>query len=284
MQYAGGQSSIRRESNRERRGAMSEEIRRAREARGNRHNRNNVSDLWNTWIGVDAFVCGTGTSLNGFRWEILNDRPNSITIALNDAVKASGFRPNFHLFSDIGIWKRYWNLALDKRTAVVCQRRARDQFIRTEGCKFKDQVFHFNHVSVIKGLKENDDSLFVSRTVATGGICLAWKLGARRIFLLGVDGYKKRDAYYWDGSQKPPERRREKELEPGLITQDRHEWWQKNMRELREYFDVRKLFPGPYPEAGIYNLSAKSTIDAWEKVPLEEVLGKGAFLNEQAHR
>lgn len=198
-----------------------------------------------------------------FDWTQMNRRT---TIALNDAVKVLGFAPDFHIFSDVNIWKRYREMSLDPRTAMVCQRRARDQFIRYERCSFQEQVFHFNHVSKAHQMTEKDDSLYVARTVATGGICLAWKLGAKRVFLMGVDGYKLKDVYYHDGTTKGVERRKERGRADGRITQDRHEWWQQNMRELRDYFQKAGVLLGPWPAAGVYNLSPKSTIDAWEKV------------------
>lgn len=235
---------------------------------------NCVADLWKTREGEDAFVLGTGTSLAGFQWSMLNGR---FTVALNDAVKVPGFIAAYHIFSDIGIWKRYRTLTLPKETAVVCQRKARDQFMRFDQCKFKGQVFHFNHIGKVDTIKEKDDSLFVSRTVATGGIMLAWKLGAKRIFLLGVDGFKRSDAYYHNGTTKLKEKRKETQAKDGMITQDRHEWWIKNMNELKAYFRKLKIFMGPYPEPGVYNLSERSNIDAWEKVPVLDVLGEGCF-------
>ncbi|UCG53522.1 MAG: class I SAM-dependent methyltransferase [Candidatus Latescibacterota bacterium] len=245
-------------------------IKRTREPRGNKHNRNCVVDLFGSYKGADAFVMGTGTSLAGFDWTSMNDK---LTIALNDAVKAPGFKPKFHIFCDVGIWARYRNMNYPEGCAMVCQKRARAQFLRWEHWKDPDQVFHFNHVSMPDQMTDVDDSLYVSRTVATGGITLAWKLGARRIFLLGVDGYKFSDRYYYDGSTKRPEKRREVKAGDGRISQDRHEWWRQNMNKLRDFFRKRNLFLGPWPKSGVYNLSPFSTIESWEKVPPKTVLG-----------
>ena len=156
-------------------------------AKGNKHMRRRISGFWGQYKGKDAFVCGTGTSLSGFDWTRLN---GLLTIGLNDALKIPGFAPAFSIFSDIGIWARYRDLKLDKRTVIVCQGRSRDQFIREERCTFKDQIWHFNQQAQARACKVDNDDLFCARTIACAGIMLAFKLGARRIFLLGVDGYK----------------------------------------------------------------------------------------------
>jgi hypothetical protein len=105
---------------------------------------------------------------------------------------------------------------------------------------------------------------------------LAWKLGASRIWLLGIDGYKwqladKTEVYYYDGTPKPPERRkvvkREEVDERTKIVQDRHDFWRKQMTELQGYFNKNSNpYPGPFPGQGVYNLNPISTIDAWQRV------------------
>lgn len=202
-----------------------------------------------------------------------------------------GFEPTYQIFCDVGIWKRYRDLDVG-RTLVVCQRRARSQFLRHARCSFKEQVWHFNHVNQVRQMKEENDDLFVSRTVATGGIAMAWKLGARRIFLLGVDGYKLwrrkpetgdfEDVYYLDGTTKKGEKRKHRRVQIDrdtvMIIQDRHDWWIKNMRELRAYFDKRGLFPGPWKGPGVYLINKQSPIDAWQKLKFKTVFGLRSFV------
>jgi len=254
----------------------------------NIHNRNCIKEHWGTHKGEDAFVIGTGTSLTGFNFARLRGR---LTIGLNDALKVPGLDLAFSIFCDVGVWKRYKDMTLHPRTQLVCQKRARDQYLRHEGCKFIEQLWHFNHVSQARQMQEDNADLYVSRTVATAGISMAWKLGARRIFLLGVDGHKlsrrskktgkMEDVYYHDGSSKGKERRKFKEVkldsDTVKVIQDRHEWWVKNMKELRDYFDKRKLYPGPWPGPGIYTLNKISTIEPWQKLKVKTVLGKGCF-------
>jgi len=253
-------------------------------AKGNVHMRRRVSHFWGKYPDSDIFVCGTGTSLAGFDWTRLGGR---ITIGLNDALKIPGFAPAFSLFSDIGIWSRYRNLTLDKRTMVVCQGRSRDQFMKYEKCSFKDQVWHFNQQATAKACDSKNDDLYCARTIACAGIMMAYKLGARRVFLLGVDGYKLsgKDGgqYYHDGSGKGPERRKEQGV-PGTtqVVQDRHGWWETNMKELRDWFDSLGVYQEPFRKgrhfgSNVFTLSGLSTIPQWEKVKVKTVLGRGCF-------
>lgn len=237
--------------------------------------------MWGRYEGFDAFVVGTGTSLSGFDFSTLNHRRRTFTIGLNDAVKAEGLVLDFSLFCDVNIWTRYRDMDLAKKTCMVCQPRARDHFHRYEDCKFKDQVWHFNHVSDIRScVDDGNDDLYVARTVATGGIMMAWKLGARRIFLLGVDGYKlasdsvKGGVYYHDGRGKGNETRKEKTISgTNRIVQDRHDWWGKNMADLRSWFDTRGVFQERWRGSNVFNLSPLSTIETWEKVRPRKVVG-----------
>jgi hypothetical protein len=162
---------------------------------------------------------------------------------------------------------------------------AREKLMVEAACSFKGRMLTWDHNGSPDLLFPQEDRLYVDRTVATAGIHLAWKLGAERVFLLGVDGYKLKDAagerYYFDGRPKladcgrgvfVPEKRKER-LINGVIVQDRHDFWIENMRRLRKAFDRCKVFPCKWPGAGVYNLSAKSTIDAWPKITIEEALG-----------
>ena len=282
--------------------------------RGNIHTQNRATCLWGEHPGSDIFVVGTGTSLTGFDWTVLN---NKITIALNDALLAPGFIPKYHIFCDTGIWTRYRDLDLDPITKIMCLGKSRDQFLRFRNCTFKDQVYHYNHVSkaVSKNGKKyrvicdpHNDDLYIARTVATGGIMAAYKLGARRIFMLGIDAYKcpatkevKGGVYYYNGSGKGFEKRKEinpvidfkgkKEKHNELVSQDRNQWWMKNMQELRQWFDFYSAFQESFvfrgPEgkivfgSGVFNLSGLSAIDAWPKVKVKTVLGRNCFKGKE---
>jgi hypothetical protein len=237
---------------------------------------NRVSALWGEREGQDCFVVGTGTSLSGFDFSKI-DRPESFVIGLNDAIKIPGLKIDYSIFCDTGIWTRYRDLKLDPGTRMICQPRARKTFLGHERCTFKSQVWHFNHVSRATACNPLNDDLYVERTVATGGIMLAFKLGAARVFLLGIDGYKIDDGtpegvYYYDGKNKGVEKRVIKQRhEDGRQVQDRHELWAKNMASLRTWLDRFDVYREKWPGSNVYNLSPRSTIDAWVKIDAMEV-------------
>ena len=254
-------------------------------------NKNHITLLRNKFAGRDVVVCGTGSSLSGFDWTQLND---CTTIALNDAVKVPGFEPDIHLFSDSNLFfvpKRgkvisggYDQFRYHEKTKVVCQKHTRTNFLNSkfQPDSVKERVYQFNLMPVLNNVTTANDELYIHRTVATGGILLAWKMGARRIFLFGVDGYKRvnkdgTDVYYYDGRSKGKEKRkqRSKALDDfTMVIQDRHDAWIKQMREVQEFLRTKQKnpYPGPWPEKGIYSMSMLSPIDAWEKVPLDQCL------------
>ncbi len=225
--------------------------------------------------GGDAFVVGMGSSLAEFKWARIE---GLFTIALNNAVlhvpKAS-----IHIYADANIWKRYKPEVYDPGTKIVVQKGAYDEIYKNHGAELKDQLYEFKQLGRPE-LKDGpkDIELYVSRTVATAGIQLAWRLGARRIFLLGVDGYRRKDGkYYADGTTKAVERAKlTTDKETGNSVEQRHTQWGEEMGRVRKAFNAGMLYPGPYPGAGIYNLSEHSTIPAWEKVDVDSILPGGS--------
>ena len=217
----------------------------------------------NRFPNSDVFVIGSGTSLHGFNWKRLC---RYCTIALNDVgipEKTPGLNPDYHLFFDFKLWTKYRHSSLHDRTWVVCQHLVAKRHKRYEPCTFKDKVLIFSGVSNAATVKAEDDKLHVRHTISTEGIQLAWKLGAIRIFVLGLDCYALGKRKYHDDDINSTAEADEVYSFPQMVNE--HE-------ELREFFHSRNLYKGRWPETGIYNLSPKSRLTAWEKVPVEEVL------------
>jgi len=242
-----------------------------------------VASLLGQWSGEDVFVVGTGTSLIGFDYHRLEGKR---TIALNDA--ASLFRPSIWLFSDHDLWQKYRGVEIPADQVVVCQEMTRDHLRREGGCKWVDQVIWFTRTPdmhkanvdkrdadplVLADTARTDPAnlLCVHRTVATGGITLAWKLGARRIFLLGVDAYRLAQSYYSNGKR---HRKADKIIRDvdGIYFESRHDSWVEDMRNLRLRLNAAGVYREPFPGSGVYNLSPMSKIDSWQKVDMNLVL------------
>lgn len=225
------------------------------------------------FAGADVFVVGMGSSLEGFDWSSLEGR---FTIVLNNAVRYVP-SPSIHLFADQQLWKRYEAHVYAEETRIVCQKGALDSLLKARPELIR-QLFEFKQngrpelVETIIGPASNQ--LYVARTVATAGIQLAHRLGASRIFLLGVDGYRRADgAYYADGEAKPVQRNKVvKRPESGVIVEAHHGQWDTEMGRIRKTFSAADLYPGPFPGAGIYNLNPISTISSWEKVDVGDVI------------
>lgn len=228
-----------------------------------------IVDLWGRERGRDVYVLGTGTSLAGFPWSAMNAHR---TIALNNAVLQPGFVPSYHLFSDQGIWTRYSPHRYDPSTILVCQRSAAEK-LRKES-RTPPAVIHVFKISPRpESTIESSDALFMCRTVACAGIHLAWKLGAARIFLLGIDAYRLGKDAYCDGTPKLLDTAVHRRWVGAKLIEPCHEDWIRDMARVRKDFTARGLFKSEWPGPGIYNLNPESMIDAWPRLSPSEVLG-----------
>lgn len=219
-----------------------------------------VGNKWNQYKG-GVFIVGSGTSLYKFDYGQLKNR---YTIALNNAVKF--FKPTFHLFSDTNLARGYENLDYSN-TYLVCQGKVLKQL---QGkIKPKEHLLKFVLQARSKDIVPEDNMLYIQRTVATGAIMLAFKLGFDKIYLLGIDGYCLPNMYYANGNLKKDRNKISKQDKPnkqGRIVQKRHKIWNDQMHELKEWFDRYGNFKYELPYDGVYNLSKYSTITAWPKV------------------
>lgn len=224
-------------------------------------------------LGADVFVVGTGPSLRGFDFDRrLRDR---VTIAINDAVFL--FDPTFHLFNDgeiagryaesertwrsVALWKNcararpaWWQYYLD--SYIVCRDRNLDGFVplvpRMAG---RILSYHQRGPDVDKG----SDELWVGATTSCAAIQLAWKLGARRIYLLGVD------ACHVDGAKYSTDAPNSDGGPSGRVTL-RLPDFDLDMLKLRDWF----VASGAFDVANVVNLSPVSQVTAWRKSRWEE--------------
>lgn len=239
-----------------------------------------IGSLRGSQRGKDVFVVGSGPSLQGFDWGLLAGR---VTIALNAA--AEWFRPSIWLFNDerAGL-KSAPVVKPGADVLVVCQSAAPPKFLAMGW----PHVYRFENADRAEKVTPFDDKLFCWSTVATAGIHLAYKLGAARVLLLGIDAYRDRrkedghpGAYYADGSRSGETdtamTREVAREDDGRIVEKRHEDWRRDMRSLRAWFDATLPKAGAalgvWPERGIYTVGSRSRVDAWERVSMEEALG-----------
>lgn len=242
----------------------------------------NIRTLVDKHPGEDVFVVATGPSLAGFDFSRLNQ---FTTIAVNDAVTAEGFEPTYHLFSDIAIWRRYPDHDYG-RTKIVCQQVAAEHLLRHKSFSSGENLLTFKHRGNPAGQERDSDALFTGRTVANAGMLLAAKVGAHRIFLLGVDGYRltgpdphnsENDSiFYFDGSAhlKGHQQAVESRGEGERLIERRHSNMTRHLRIVYNTFMVNFYPAEPqWPGPGVYNLSEHSIFDfLGKKIPIEEAM------------
>jgi hypothetical protein len=229
-----------------------------------------ISEIYGRHAGEDVYVVGYGTSLVDFDWTRLYGRT---TIALNDAITQMP-HATYHLYSDKELCQRYWHHPYAAETTIVVQHESISLMRAVAGWRYLPQVREFIRVveQSISAIKRFTDELWVQRTVAAPGVMLAWKLGAARVFLLGVDGYRQPDgSNYADRKSSAQKFSVAYTTEHGLVVEDRHVCWAKDMLSVRHYLEEqRDQYRQSIPE--VWNLSEHSTITAWPKKPMSEVL------------
>lgn len=224
--------------------------------------------------GCVVYVVGTGTSLRGFDWTRLATK---YTIALNNAVFF--FAPSYHLYADASIRTRFWKHEYQDRTTIVAQEQVARE---AKAIKWKhyDKLRVFSRVNDnLQDIPKSNDQLYVERTVATAGIMLAWKLGARDIYLLGVDGYhlaeKTQDGKYVnyaDGSAHLSQQPRDTDhvLDDRVIREE-HLAWNADMLRLRGYFETRVRAWNQAPPR-VVCASPRTTLSAWPVCTIDDAL------------
>lgn len=237
---------------------------------------------WHRYDGGTVYVVGFGTSLAGFDWTRLAGRT---TIALNHAVTM--FAPTYHLYSDSSIRPRYWKHPYTDGTTIVVQEDVATEARAIKWVHYSKIATFFRVVDNCKDIPKNNDQLYVERTVATAGIMLAWKLGAARIFLLGVDGYRlaakttqgveskntrlQTGDYvcYADGSAHRTQGPMDTDQTIGdIVVRESHMEWAADMGKLKLYFQTRQAATAPE----VRTANPRSTITAWPKCTIEEAL------------
>lgn len=213
-----------------------------------------IAKHYGVFSGQDIFVVGAGPSLCGFDFERLDGK---VTIALNDMVRM--FYPTYHLFSDVDIWQRYKCIAYSHETFIVCQKEpAAHLWSAPEFCA-KDRLLTFTQRG--PDIDPINDELWCDYTVATAGVQFAWKLGAQRIFLLGVDAYRYHSVdYCWQAEREP--------VELPIVVEPWDSFFNRDLEVVRDHFASFQIGP----PGGVFNLSARSTIRAWPKMKMEDVL------------
>lgn len=227
-------------------------------------------------VDEDIFVVCYGTSLLNFDWNLIRNR---VTIGVNDAVYKVP-ELNYHLFSDKELWsKRYANynyIRNNPKTKLVCRhhkdREIREQYENID--PFNVYSFQRTNLGACDSVTPNNARLYMSRTVVCPAVQLAWKLGAKNIYVLGFDCYDlgtgKKRVTYADGTTQV-EKKKNKREEGSITVRNKHDTWIKQAR-----WTTDKIIHKHNPEVTVYNLNPQSRANCWDKLNPEDVLKEDA--------
>jgi len=220
--------------------------------------RQTIRKLFGSAADREVVIIGTGPSVWGFDWAQLDPY---YTIALNDAIYY--LTPDIHLWHDNLLFNRidkdgrsYIRHPYQPKTLIVCRDLACKWLASRLDWKFKDRVYVYKQHGPDSDV--NGDQMWVDHSVSTAGIMLAKKLGARKVFLLGLDGFRVNGAEYAH------------ELQPGK-EEGEQETMLKRTRDSQDHDKVAHwlaIMAGPFP-GGIINCSPHSIITTWPRMTWE---------------
>lgn len=232
-----------------------------------REEERSISTVQGKWQGADCFVVCGGSSLQDFDFKLLRAHKvimvNRVPLHIKECPP-----PDFLVVNDLSVWQHYEGHPLadeesdgkpTHKTILVSQPSAFFEY------KIKKGLWYYPSDDVDK-LSVEPNTLYMHTTVATVAISLAWLLGAKRVFLLGLDGYVTHDrSYFWD------EKRKHETLlttNQNILIDKKMLRWEVDMKKLADYFEQ-------YSKIEVLNLSAQSQITVWPRAWLKDVLPDG---------
>ena len=195
------------------------------------------------WEGQDAFVICGGTSVTDEQLEMAR---HGNTICVNSAFKFAPWS-DYLFFADM----RWWTLELKNVVQVF-----EGSVITTSG-----KAMGFAKLHKLKrtspgpgqGMGDGRQTVCLRRTSAHSAIEIAFKMGAARIFLLGIDNR---------GGEGGRDHRHEEY--PWVRRSDQ---WTPKVEDLKHLAEELKKHP-----VEVYNCSPISTLKYWPKVNLEDYI------------
>ena len=216
-----------------------------------------VTELYGKWQGEEAFVVGSGTSLTGFSFERLRDKH---TIAINRSFLSV---PNcdIHMYVDNPMAEIFWGADYRDGTVVVCKDTC-------DPLPLDDNVYHFTIGQMKHGFPHDDpEKLFFRTTTVIPAMHLAIRMGAKTIYLLGVDFCRPvKKFYFWGGDEKTAVTCTSTRLSDGRIIGFQHKDMKKAMTLMAQAMEEH------HADVKVYNLSAISMCEDFERRTFDEAL------------
>lgn len=222
-----------------------------------------IKRLYGQFYNHNIFVIGAGTSLIDFDFTRLDGR---ITIAINDVVRH--MEPTYHFVNDGPKGLQYVNYDYGPTIPIMPYKPWNP----------------IEHVGVGYGFvttphleestNRNDDTLFCNFTTATAAIQFCWKMRAKRVFLLGIDGYRYRGRrYFYETGDYVPE----KVFDPYVFTEksgQAHTYRQRSdmVRDMRKLSETIAR-----NEMSVSNCNPDTEFDAFPVVDIDRVAPCGGL-------
>lgn len=151
-----------------------------------------IAALKGKYAGQTAVLCCSGTTLNRYN----DDLPprHWPRFAINEAVKKLGPAANFWVLADDPIVHEYAKHCFPS-TTVLCMHQA-TRIIR-ELCK--SRTIHTVESMPKPGRYDNGFQFYSRGTVMIGAVEMARYMGFTRFFVFGLDCFREKNLYYYDG-------------------------------------------------------------------------------------
>ena len=235
-----------------------------------------VTELFGKHKGEDVFIVGCGPSVQGLDFKRLS---NKTIVAVNRAVLyfKDVDAKIYHIWKDKGL-ERFEKYIYPDNTIPVTTKKRTCRAKRTYCFEMFNKYRHDPQFPTLDSFPTTDiGSKLWPGPTETNAIHLAYKFGAKRIFLVGIDHYYVGDQYYANLKDKNRIYRIGRELKPttnkkgqthdmNLKKQDRY------LKKCAEAFRLAGLYQDKHPGSGVFNLSKDSFVNVFEKVCMDSVL------------
>jgi len=185
---------------------------------------------YNRHSGSDFLVLANGPSLKEYKKEIEKFIENHNPIVIGANYLGGLFVPRYHAFGNKKRFIDYIDTA-DNSSSLLISNTFTDDFIR----KYTNREYEFiQHLPQLSSDFDIRNGVVTSncRTISILSIAVAIVMGAERIFIVGMDGYKqvdnfmKKSVHFYEESDEP---------EDFEILMEKHNWNERLLKQIDDY-------------------------------------------------
>lgn len=218
-----------------------------------------------------AVILGSGSSLRGFDFSVLDDPLFAVT-AINDEVfrNKDSFKPEIWMFFDNTVADRFREYVIDPDIMILSKENMHQELLHWSLFRSKPVPRWLHRLKTFKSNRRwdiNGEHFYMNKTTAVPALCLAIKRGFKKIILLGVDFYSTSDCYYYIGEEPKDKPERAKSyIDDNQYMEDRHVMMVSDMTQIHKELE-RANWDGK-----IFQTSMLSPLSCFEKAPWESAI------------